>query len=71
MDMNFYIEFCCLYMITPGFCHCLPLKEEGCLSSAARQQAPCGMPVPELRKASRKTERGKVENDLQNFPYPC
>lgn len=59
MDMNFYIEFCCPYMITPGFCHCLPSKEEGRFSSAARQQASCAT-VPELGKASRKTERGKV-----------
>ena len=72
MDMSFYIEFYCQHMITPRFCHCLPSEEEGCFSSAAREQAPCRMPVPELRKGSRKNrERGKVENDLQHFPCPC
>lgn len=57
MDMRFYIEFSWLCMIAPGFCHRLPSKEEGYISPAASQQAPCRKSVPELGKGSRETER--------------
>lgn len=67
MDMSFYIEFCCPYMVTTGFCHHLPLKEEGCLSSAASQQAPCAVSVPDLRKRSRETEREEKWKMIYNI----
>lgn len=58
----FCIEFCLLYMITPGLCHCLPSEDEEYILPAAREQAPCGMPVPELIKASKETGKGKMKN---------
>lgn len=37
MDMSFYIEFCRLYMITPGFYHPLFSEEERCILPDASQ----------------------------------
>lgn len=72
MDMSFYIEFCCPYMITPGFCHRLPSKEEGFfffhLLPASRHRVQCL--CLSLERGAEKQREGKNGKCFTTFSLP-